>query len=137
MATESPLIHDGAQCVAAANYWNPSTALAGANGSGQFLGVYVSGTRTVTLDTSGGTNPVYGILQNTPAAGLAADVGILGISKAVAGAQLNAGAQLQLDSSSRVITATSTNHRFAIALEAAGAAGQVITILITGDNTTA
>ncbi len=137
MATESPLIHDGAQCAAAANYWNPSTALPGPNGSGQFLAVAVSAPRTVTVDTSGGTAAIYGILQNTPGQGQAADVGILGISKAVAGAALSAAAQLQADTQGRVITATGTNHRFAIALEAATAAGQLITVFVTGANTTA
>lgn len=135
MATESPLIHDGAQCVAAANYFNPATPLSGPNGSGQFLGVYISAARTVAVDATGGV-AIYGILQNTPSLGQAADVGILGISKAVAGAALTFNDPLMTDTSGRVITATSTNHRFATALESATAAGQIITVMIHGANRT-
>ena len=100
MATEGPLIHDGAQCTAAANYYNPSSALDGPNGSGQFLFVYVSAARVVTVQTSSG-GAVYGILQNTPASGQAADVGIMGISKVVAGAAITAGANLMCDTAGR------------------------------------
>ena len=48
MTTEAPLQKDGAQCVAAANYWNPTTALFGPQGSGQFLAVFLSAARTVS-----------------------------------------------------------------------------------------
>ncbi len=129
MATEGPLIHDGAQCTAAANYYNPSSALDGPNGSGQFLFVYVSAARVVTVQTSSG-GAVYGILQNTPASGQAADVGIMGISKVVAGAAITAGANLMCDTAGRAVAQTSTNIIAAVALEAATAAGQIITVAI-------
>lgn len=129
MATESPLLRDGAQCVAAANYYNPSSALAGPNGSGQYLFVTVSAARTVAVQTSQG-GAVYGILQNTPPQGQAADVGIVGISKLVAGAAVSAGAQLMSDTSGRGITQTGSNVIGATALEAATAAGQLITVAI-------
>lgn len=129
MATEGPLIHDGAQCTAAANYYNPSSALDGPNGSGQFLFVYVSAARVVTVQTSSG-GAVYGILQNTPASGQAADVGIMGISKVVAGAAITAGANLMCDTAGRAIAQTSTNIIAAVALEAATAANQIITVAI-------
>lgn len=129
MATESPLMHDGAQCVAAANYYNPSSALDGPNGSGQFLFVTISAARTVAIQTSQG-GAVYGILQNTPALGQAADVGIAGISKLVAGAAFSAGANLMSDTNGRGIAQTSTNVIGAVALEAATAAGQVITVAV-------
>ena len=129
MATEGPLIHDGAQCTAAANYYNPSSALDGPNGSGQFLFVYVSAARVVTVHTSSG-GAVYGILQNTPASGQAADVGIMGISKVVAGAAITAGANLMCDTAGRAVAQTSTNIIAAVALEAATAAGQIITVAI-------
>lgn len=129
MATEGPLIHDGAQCTAAANYYNPSSALDGPNGSGQFLFVYVSAARVVTVQTSSG-GAVYGILQNTPASGQAADVGIMGISKVVAGAAITAGANLMCDTAGRAVAQTSTNIIAAVALEAATAANQIITVAI-------
>src|SRR5690348_7623622 len=133
MATESPLTHDGSQMTASEDM---STGLTGANSTGQFLAVLVSGARTVAHDSTGGS-VIYGILQNAPKLGQAADVGVLGISKAMAGAAITAGAQLQSNSAGRVITATSTNHRFAIALEAATGAGQIISVLVNGANTTA
>jgi hypothetical protein len=127
MATEAPLIKDGAQCTAAANYYNPASALDGPGGSGQFLCVYISAARVVTVQTSSGGD-VYGILQNTPASGQAADVGLLGVSKAVAGAAISAGALLQSDANGRVITQTGSGAVVGRAIEAATAANQVITI---------
>lgn len=118
MATESPLIHDGGQTQAAADL----------SGS-QFYVVAISGARQVNLQTSAG-GIAYGILQNKPTQGQAADVGILGVSKAAAGAAFSAGAVLAADATGRLITATSTNHRIATAIEAATAAGQIITVAL-------
>jgi hypothetical protein len=99
MATESPLIHDGAQCILGFNANNNSTtvgstALLGPSGSGQFLAVRLSTTvaRTVLLASTATTGvQVYGILQNKGSTGQVADVGIFGISKAVAGATIGIG----------------------------------------------
>lgn len=134
MATEGPLLHDGSQMTASEDL-SPTAGLNGVNGSGQFLGVFISGARTVAHDGTGGV-AIYGILQNQPKSGQAADVGIFGVSKAVAGASLTANDPLMTDSSGRVITGTSTNHRFATALESATAAGQIISVLIHGANRT-
>lgn len=111
MATESPLIHDGAQNVLsttqdARRSSITGTTLLGPNGSGQFLGVVMSTVaRTVllassTAGVSGSTlnQPYYGIMQNTPGPGLAADIGIFGISKMVAGLAINPGQLLQFSS---------------------------------------
>jgi hypothetical protein len=131
MATEAPLIHDGSQCTAAANLYNPGSALDGPGGSGQFLCVYISASRSVNVQTSAG-GQVYGILQNTPPSGGPADVGILGVSKAVAGASFSAGAVLACDSAGRLIAQTSTNIAVAIAIEAATAANQIVTVALIG-----
>lgn len=87
MATESPLLHDGSQTTAIANYYNPGSALAGPGGSGQYLAVLLSQVtdRKVILASALGQQ-IYGVLQNKPALGQAADVGIFGVTKAVAGA---------------------------------------------------
>ena len=55
MATEGVLLHDGGQCVAAANYSN-TAALGGNGGSGQFLAVAKPATtnRTVALAAATG-----------------------------------------------------------------------------------
>lgn len=119
MATESPLIHDGSQTTAAADL-----------SAKQFYCVKLTTTgRAVNLASTGGEQ-VYGVLQNKPTSGQAADVGILGISKAIAGNTVTAADQLMTDTSGRLITATSTNHRVAVALEAATATGQIITVAI-------
>lgn len=118
MATESPLIHDGSQTTAAADL---STK--------QFYAVKITASRAVNLASTGG-EAIYGILQNNPISGLAADVGMLGITKAVAGAAVTAGDYLMTDTSGRVITATSTNHRIGQALETCAVANQIITIAL-------
>jgi hypothetical protein len=118
MATEGPLIHDGSQTTAAADL-----------SASQFLAVKITASRAVNLASSGG-EAIYGILQNTPTSGLAADVGILGVTKAIAGAAVTAGDYLMTDTSARVITATSTNHRIGQSLETCTTAGQIITIAL-------
>jgi hypothetical protein len=118
MATESPLIHDGSQTTAAVDL-----------SANQFYIVKITAARQVNLTAAVG-DVAYGILQNKPTLGQAADVGILGVTKAVAGAAISAAARLTSDTSGRVITAASTNQRLGVALEAATAAGQLITIAL-------
>jgi hypothetical protein len=134
MATESPLIHDGSQCQAAANYWNPSTKLFGPGGSGQFLVVYINASRQVTI-AAAATQVPYGILQNTPDIGQAADVGIIGVTKAVAGAAItvNAGVVgLMADSNGRLIpwVAGAANWLMGYAIEPAAAANAIFTMYV-------
>lgn len=75
-----------------------------------------------------------GILQNDPATGEEATVGIDGVSKAEAGAVVAKDALLMWDSVGRVITWTAAAGANAmhigIAKEAAGAAGDIIPVLI-------
>ena len=138
MALESPLIKDGSQTVAAANYWNPASPLYGPNGSGQFLGVYLSASRTVTVQTTSG-GIIYGILQNSPAQGQAADVVLYGISKAVAGAAIAALGPVMMDTNGRVIAWTACGARYQVGytLETAAGANQLITILLYSPNVVA
>jgi hypothetical protein len=120
MATEGPLIHDGSQTTAAADL-----------SAKQFFCVSISAPRAVNLITAtSGTVPMYGILQNNPTSGLAADVGILGISKAVIGAAVTAGDYLMVDNTGRLITVVTTGKRVAQALETGAVAGQLITVAI-------
>ena len=134
MATEGPLFRDGSQTTAwPANY--NSTNLAGPGGTGQYLAVDISAARTVAVQTTvGGTS--YGVLQNTPTLGAPADVGILGISKMVAGASVTAGAELMVDASGRFITWVSGSSYFKVglAIETPTAAGVVFTGLIYSPN---
>lgn len=129
MATESPLIHDGSQCVAVANYGN-GQSLSGNGGSAQFLAVFISASRVVTLVATQGIR-IYGILQNKPALGAAADVGVMGVTKAVAGGTIAAGVPLMTDSSGRLITWASgaANVQVAYSIESA-VVGQVFTCFV-------
>ena len=133
MTTESPLTHDGSQCVAAANLWNPATPLYGFGGSGQYLAVFLSAPRTVSIQTTQGAL-CYGVLQKAPAAGQAADVGIAGITKIVAGAAITAGQELMADVNGRAVPQTATNRKIGQALESASGASVVIAMLIYTPN---
>lgn len=139
MATEGPLLHDGSMCTAFANFYNPGSALAGPGGSGQFLGVTISAARVLSIASSPTAVGFYGILQNTPMATEACDVGILGISKVINGVagSLAAGVQIMLDSSGRAILWASGagNFKFGYTIEAATAQNQIISAFIFPANT--
>lgn len=117
MATESPLIHDGSQTTAAADL-----------SAKQFYAVKITAARAVNLASTGGEG-IYGILQNKPPSGEAADVGLIGVTKAIAGGTIAAGDLLMTDTAGKLITATSTNHAVGQALEAA-VANQIFTMAI-------
>lgn len=132
MATESPLIHDGAQTVAAANYGN-GAGLPGAGGSAQFLAVALStaADRTSLLASSLGQQ-IYGILQNKPAAGEVADVGIFGVTKAQVGASGSTRGHPQMVDATGAITdwvSGAGSAQIGYALET-GASGAIISLFI-------
>lgn len=120
MALEGPLLHDGSQTTAAADL-SAST--------NQYRAVKLVGARSVNLANTGG-EAIYGFLQNLPQSGDAADVGILGVTKARVGAAgCAAQDQLMTDTAAAVTTKTSTNVVVAVALEA-GASGDIISVKI-------
>lgn len=136
MATEAFTLHDGLE-IAAADYRNStysgSTRL-GPSGSGQFLAVRLSTSadRTVALTTADGA-PVHGILQNKPSSGIAADVVIFGMTKAVAGStSITAGLDLMASSSGAMIafSAAANVQRIGRAYEAAGTFGQIFSMFL-------
>ena len=139
MATESPLIHDGSQTISgfdARNSAQSSTVRMGPSGSGQFLAVRLSTTadRTTLLSTVTGAQ-IYGILQNKPSTGIAADIGIFGITKAVGGSTFGSGVDLMADTSGCLIpyTTTTTNQdRVGRSHETVSAVGQVFTAALYG-----
>lgn len=133
MATEGPIIKDGGQCIAAANYYNPASALAGPSGSGQFLGVTLSQSadRTALLVSTTGAQ-IYGILQNKPASGDAADVAIFGVTKAVVGTGGSTHGKPQMMNSNGTVTDWTSGSSYAqigYALET-GASGAIITMFL-------
>lgn len=140
MATESPLIRDGGQTTASANFYNPGSPLPGVGGSGQFLAVALSSTadRQVVIASAAGQK-IYGILQNKPNTGEAADVGLVGVTKAMVGsAGVTHGSPVMVDATGAVTNWTSTSNKAQIgyALET-GVSTQIATIYLgaTGNTT--
>lgn len=70
-----------------------------------------------------------GILQNVPESGKSGTVMVFGISKAVYGATVAAGAALMVNASGQLITATAGNFIVGTALEA-GAVNEVHNVLL-------
>lgn len=117
MATEGPLIHDGSQTTAAADL-----------SAKQFYGVKVTAARAVNL-VAASTDVPYGVLQNKPTSGQAADVGVFGVTKVACGGTVTAGAKLMFNSSGQAIAWASGagNTVIGTALEA-GVSGQILTM---------
>ncbi len=138
MATENNLIHDGT-LLAGADFRNStysgSTKL-GPSGSYQYLAVRLStvADRTV-LGTTVDGQPIYGILQNKPASGDAADVGIYGTSKVVSGSTaIGAGMLLEVGSSGCMIPYSSAAGVAAAgrSIEVATAVGAIFSAVLFG-----
>jgi hypothetical protein len=125
MATEAPLLHH-TQCTAGVNM-SSTGGLSGFNGTGQFLVVSLTAARSVIIAALGTSIPI-GVVQNDPISGFVADIGYHGITKVQAGAAISAGARLTTagDGTGRAITYVSATYYWGIALEAAGAANNVI-----------
>lgn len=134
MATEGPLLHDGSQLTAAADYSN-TAGLAGQGGSAQFFAVAVStvADRLALLASVQGQK-IYGVLQNKPKLGDAADVGFFGPTKMQAGAAITRGADLMVNASGTFITWTAASGytKVGIALESASGAGAIFTGFVYG-----
>lgn len=140
MATESPLFHDGSQTISVADYRNSTntgTTHMGPSGSAQFQAVRLSTLvdRTVLLCTATG-QPIYGILQNKPQLGEAADVGFFGVSKVICGAtaSITSGVKLMADSSGCMIAYSSAAGQAScgFAIETPSAPSAVFTAFIYG-----
>ena len=87
------------------------------------------GASGVALNTvSGGL--CTGVLQNKPKAGQIAAVAYAGAVKVVAGAIVAVGVAIKSDSVGRAITADPTDFGQGVALEAAAAAGNIISVLL-------
>lgn len=144
MANESPLIHDGAQCILgfdARNSTNSGSTWPGPSGSGQFCPVALSTltARMVIQASSGGK--VYGILQNKGSSSQVADVGIFGITKAICVSSIALGQQLMVSTGGAAGSTAGTGlapyssavnvYPIGIALEPA-VAGQVFTMALYG-----
>jgi hypothetical protein len=145
MATESPLLHDTHFTLSttydARRASITGTTLNGPNGSAQFFPVFASTTNDlqVTLSTGGtiaSTNiTCVGILQNTPGPGEAADVGIFGVTKAIAGSTFVRGQLLSPSGSiAGGVTTYSTGNGppIGFAMESVTSTGTVFTMGLFG-----
>ena len=141
MATEGTVLKTS-QVIAAANYGNGANlagtntagTTGGATGSGQFLTVQVTAARTVTVTPTGNAGQVvFGVLQNKPGTGQAAEVVYAGETKFIADStgSITAGMYLQASSAvaGTVMAWATTKYAIGIAYEAA-AAGQVFSGLL-------
>jgi Uncharacterized conserved protein (DUF2190) len=97
----------------------------------QYLAVAVSGA-DFQVNVVGNGVKALGVLQNAPTSGQAADVRVIGVSKAVAGAAYARGVMLMSNASGQLITATSTNYAVAYSLEAAAASGELRSVYVIG-----
>lgn len=120
--------------------WDESYSAVGDLSTKQFYCVERAGNGSagVSLANSVTDRPV-GILQNKPTSGQAATVRLLGRSRAVvdgSSTAIVAGDILGPDASGRLIkAATDTRYVLAVAEQAAGAAGVVIDVTLTGGYT--
>lgn len=103
---------------------------AGADLSAAQFRVMALSSGQVVQQTSSSAQSV-GVLQNNPSAqGQAAEVAYAGLVKIVAGAAVAQDALVMSDTQGRAVTATSTNRVIGQALSAAGAAGELLEVLL-------
>lgn len=110
---------------------NCITRIAGADlSAAQYRFVEPGAGGTVTRVNAAG-EAVLGVLQNNPGSGQAATVALTGSrTKLVAGAALSENDDITTDNQGRAITAASGHRPHGIALEAAAAAGDIISVLL-------
>jgi hypothetical protein len=94
----------------------------------QFCGVTVNSSgQAAVADTD---DQIVGILQNKPGSGQAATVAYGGVSKAICGGSITAGARVTTNASGQIVAAsTAGDSVVGIALQT-GASGDVIAVLI-------
>lgn len=81
-------------------------------------------------NVAGAGTYVDGALQNKPASGAVCDVMVDGISKVVAGAAIAKGARIASTAAGKAVTAVTNDYSFGVALQAALADGDIISVLI-------
>lgn len=104
---------------------------AGADLTGRRNRLLAIGTDGRVVVASVPANPIVGVLLNEPKPGQAATVCVSGVAKVVSGAAFAAGANLATNADGKAVALTAGNYCIGMALEAATAADQVVTMLIT------
>lgn len=129
MATEGVQLRDGG-CITGADFSpaGPYAAYGANQASGQYLAVKLSAAADKTVLLADAGAGAYGIIQNNPATGLAADVCFNGITKAVFGGTVAAGDKLKVGSNGQLITITSSGDVAVAETQEAGSANEVHTV---------
>lgn len=103
--------------------------------AGQWKGVVLDGNGRLVLSSVLG-KPIIGVLQDKPTVlGEASEVGVVSqVTKALAGAAFNAGAELMVDATGRFITATAGSGYYVVghAMQAAPGAGAIVSVFLPG-----
>lgn len=108
-----------------------STTASGDLSGDQYCVAMYIGERQVQLATSAVSTGLAGILQTKPQNGEDATLVVLGVSKGRAAGSVTANVYVTTNGSGRITAAASGNYVIGRALEAAGAAGDLITVLVT------
>lgn len=95
----------------------------------QYLCITVNGT-SGNADVAGAGAKCIGVLQNEPSTGQAASVRVMGITKAISGAAVTVGDAVASDAAGKVVTQATTAVTVGVALEAAGGADEIISVLL-------
>lgn len=94
----------------------------------QFLGQVVNAT-SGGADLAGAAAKIIGVLQNDPNTGQAASVMVNGRTKAISGAAVTLGAEVEVDAGGKFID-FSAGIKAGVALEATGAADEIFSVLL-------
>lgn len=90
--------------------------------------VKIGAADNTVIQTAATTDNSIGVAAEAAVSGDAVAVKTAGVVKVEAGAAVTRGVQVMSDSSGRVVDATATNKVLGIALEAASAAGEIISV---------
>lgn len=116
-----------------ANYFSGSFVAQSTLASSQYKVLRHATTAGRVEVASAGTQSLVGIAMNDAGALEVAEVGLLGVVKALAEASVAAGDHVTSSTTGRVKTTTSSNdHVLGTALEASSSAGDLIRILLGG-----
>jgi hypothetical protein len=85
----------------------------------------------LTIQCAAGTDISVGVATKSAVAGESVELQTIGIAKLAAGAAIAIGAQVTANASGQAVTVAAGNISHGMALQAAGAAGDVIEVLLT------